>query len=203
MIDSIEKRLENLLATAEREVQSGFRSATAQAAGRGALQSGGHLITKIRVLGDAMDRFVESAARDAEAIENRGGVSGPLYEGAITKLIQLKLRSLDDLRKKSEWAVPSALAAMLSEAETRYEFAQGSWRIPWPQVELNRPRVMSSSLRLLVAEILLLVRAGGAGASTSGRVRARAPGSTLGLFTVLGIRRKVTIATGPYSCEVR
>lgn len=147
MIDSIEKRLENLLATAEREVQSGFRSATAQAAGRGALQSGGHLITKIRVLGDAMDRFVESAARDAEAIENRGGVSGPLYEGAITKLIQLKLRSLDDLRKKSEWAVPSALAAMLSEAETRYEFAREKLEDHQAGFGRSQPAVSSVSIQ--------------------------------------------------------
>ncbi|GEM_PF-3634950 len=71
----IEKRLENLLVTAEREVQMGFRKATAQAAGRGALQSSGYLRTKVSVLGDAMDHFAESAARDAEAIESRGDVS--------------------------------------------------------------------------------------------------------------------------------
>lgn len=39
MTDSIEKRLENLLATAEREVQTGFRAAAAQAAPAGSMGS--------------------------------------------------------------------------------------------------------------------------------------------------------------------
>lgn len=124
MPDSIETRLENLLATAEREVQLGFRNATARAAGSGALRSSGHLLTKIGVLGDAMDRFAESATRDAEALERAGHGAEPFYDVAITKLIQLKLRSLDDLRKRSEWAGPSGLTAMMSEAEARYEIAR-------------------------------------------------------------------------------
>lgn len=176
MTDSIEKRLENLLATAEREVQTGFRDATAQAAGRGALQSSGHLITKIGALGDAMDRFVESAARDAEAIENRGGASGPLYEGAITKLIQLKLRSLDDLRKKTEWAGPSALAAMLSEAETRYEFARKKLEDHQAGFGRSQPAVSSVNIQAAPGSI---VQANSPGASAHVNINIEAVGPAL------------------------
>lgn len=176
MPDSIEKRLDNLLATAEREVQMGFRTATAQAAGGWKLQSSGHLRTKISVLGDAMDRFAESAASDAEAIESRGDASGPFYEGAITKLIQLKLRSLDDLRKKSDWAVPSALAAMLSEAETRYEFARKKLEDHRAGFGRSQPATSSVSIQAGPGSI---VQANSPGASAHVNINIEAVGPAL------------------------
>lgn len=176
MPDSIEKRLENLLETGEREVQLGFRKAAAQAAGLGALQNGGHLLAKISVLGDAMDRFADSAARDAEAIESRGDVSGPFYEGAITKLIQLKLRSLDDLRKKSDWAGPSALAAMLAEAETRYGFARK--KLEDHRAGFGRSQPATSSVNIQAGSGSI-VQANSPGASAHVNIKIEEVGSAL------------------------
>lgn len=90
-----------------------FRDATANAASSHALQSSGHLLEKARIVGDALDRFVQLALDDAHAVEHYTDGSARFYETALTKLIQLHLRGREEIRAKSEaWAGHSATPRM-------------------------------------------------------------------------------------------
>lgn len=123
---TIERRLENLLSTVEHDMRVAFRDAAAQAAGKGSLQSGSHLMTKAKAVGEAMTLFVTAATSDVDAVQWVGGSLPYLYDTAAAKLIQLKLRGMEDIRKKAEaWAGPSALAAIDVEVERRYTAARG------------------------------------------------------------------------------
>ena len=117
----IERRLENHLLRVEEAMRLAFREATAKAAKNQALQSGGHLLEKARIVGDAMDRFVQSVTDDADAVERSGSGTALFYETAHTKLIQLHLRGRDDIRSKAEaWAGHSATHGISAETEKRY-----------------------------------------------------------------------------------
>lgn len=119
---TIERRLENVLATAEHDMLVAFRDATAHAAGKGSLQSGGHLMTKAKAIGEAMAQFAAAVTSDVDAVQRASGNLPYLYDTAATKLIQLKLRGMEDVRKKaSAWAGPSALQAIDAEVERRYD----------------------------------------------------------------------------------
>lgn len=122
---AVETRLENSLANIEHQMLVDFRAATAQAAAKSALQSGGHPLEKARLIGTALNRFVDEACADAEAMDRAGQSTQIIYDTAATKLIQLKLRGLGHVKEKAQWAQPSALNSVRSEVERTYTAAKG------------------------------------------------------------------------------
>lgn len=140
----IDDRLEFLLQEAEHTAKVCFRDVAADAAGRGALQSSGMLLQKIACLGDAIDALVTSGLADVNAIEAKGSDPTLLYETLTTKVVQLKLRGMELIFSKADWAGASAKAGMTSEIERRLMVARN--RIRHHQLGFDRPVTTSSGV---------------------------------------------------------
>lgn len=124
----IEERLESLLTAAEHQAGVCFRNVVAEAAGRGALQNGAVLLMKAACVGDALDTLAASGLADVAAIEAKGGDTSILYESLTTKLVQLKLRGVEKIVAKSDWARGSAEVGMRAEVERRLTIARNRVR---------------------------------------------------------------------------
>lgn len=118
---TIDRRLENLLTTAEHDMQMAFSATGDAAALQGALQSSGYLLSKARDIGRAMAAFVTAALADVDAVQRAGGSLSHFYETTTTKLIQLKLRGMEDIRRRADaWHSPTALQPVGTEVERQY-----------------------------------------------------------------------------------
>lgn len=72
-----------------------------------------------------MAAFVTAAIADVDAVQRAGGSLLYFYETTTAKLIQLKLRGMEDIRRRADaWHSPTALQPVGTEVERQYMAAR-------------------------------------------------------------------------------